>query len=49
MMLMVVAVIPKTRVMRDCVELDAMDEAGAMTEGTAVGEKKVRDCACRRL
>lgn len=46
---MIVAVIPKIRVMRDCVELDAMDEAGAMTEGAAVGEKKVRGCACRRL
>lgn len=38
MMLMAVAVIPKTRVMRDCVELEAIDEAGAMIGIAAVDE-----------
>jgi hypothetical protein len=47
MMLRVVAVIPKTRLTRDCVELEAIDEAGAMTGVAAVDEDRMLGCARR--
>ena len=48
-MLIIVVVIPKARVIRDYIELDTIDEAGAIIEGIAVGEKKVRGYTYRRL